>query len=319
MAKNDNQPGRRPEIETWLDSKGVRWRFEPDIPVENFDMRKSLNNQARFTPLDDSVVDRYVNDMARGDEFPPVVASDAKKFVIIDGNHRLQAHDRRQTKLPAYIVTGDSQVLTAMTFEANVKHGLPTSEDERSQHAVWLIDHGATLESAAGAVGLSTYKVQKSWDRTRAERRARRLDVRAWDAVALPCRQPLNSIRMDESFVIAVQYSVRYQWNVAETKEVVGRLNRQTSVAGQQAELEKIRNEYRDRAQGSAGGVLRSRSQASPIRNTRAVLTRVASMSAESLLGIDLSDEEVADLKQRIADAKGALTELETSLEKVSK
>lgn len=315
MAKNDNHPGRRPDIEAWLDSKGVTWRFEPEVPVENFDMRKSLANQARFTPLDDSVVDRYVNDMSRGDVFPPVVASDGKKYVIVDGNHRLQAHDRRQTKLPVYVVSADPQLITAMTFEANVKHGLPTSEDERAQHAVWLLDHGATIDSAASAVGLSTYKVGKSWDRTRAERRARRLDVRAWDGVPLPCRQPLNAIRMDESFVIAVQYCVRYQWSAAETRDIATRLNKQTSVSGQQEELEKIRHEYRDRAQASAGGVLRNR-KSSPIKNTRTVLNRVAAIRADAILDLGLSDDEVADLRDRIAEAKSALVDLEKSLAK---
>lgn len=315
MAKpSTTHSARRPEIEDWLDSKGVKWRFEESVPVENFDMRRSLHNQARFQALDDTVVERYTTDMSRGDRFPAVVASDGKKFVIIDGNHRLQAHDRRQLAVPTYVVSGDSDVLTAMTFEANVKHGMPSNEDERIQHAVWMLDHGATIESAAQAVGLAMSKVSRGWDRTRAERRARRLDIRSWDTVPMSNRTALNTIRMDESFVIAVQYCVRYQWTSVETKDAAVRINKGSSLKAQQQELDTLKEEYRDRAQQNAGGVLRSRHSNSPLRNTRSILTRVASVTGETLIGLDLSEDERSDLQERIAVARAALQELETSL-----
>src|SRR5689334_10226051 len=88
----DSGTGRRPDVEAWLAERHVPYTFDPALEVGSVDQVASLANQARLEPLDPDVVERYAADMARGDHFPPVLArQQGKKIVLLGGNHRLAA------------------------------------------------------------------------------------------------------------------------------------------------------------------------------------------------------------------------------------
>jgi hypothetical protein len=79
------------------------------------------------------------------------------------------------------------------SFEANARHGLATSIDERVQHAVWLVDNGATQEQAAATVNIKVGDLRKQWSKWQASRRANEVDIlqREWEALPVYIRNRL--------------------------------------------------------------------------------------------------------------------------------
>jgi transposase len=71
-----------------------------------------------------------------------------------------------------------------MTFEANVKHGLPTTDDERLYQAAWLMENGASEGQAAAAVNVKAADVRKYWAKRKADTRSKAVDTNGtiWDA-----------------------------------------------------------------------------------------------------------------------------------------
>lgn len=95
------------KLEKWLDSKGVTWEFYPRLDVDQFDLDKSLHNQARFEPIDDQRVDSYTEAMKRGDQFPPVIAhGKLGKLIMADGNQPPAPAPLAHTDYPPFDPTG---------------------------------------------------------------------------------------------------------------------------------------------------------------------------------------------------------------------
>jgi integrase/recombinase XerD len=145
------------EIEDWLDAAGVEWTFLTSVPLDTIDFEKSLRNQARFVDLDDHVVDRYAEAIKNGDKFPASVIihkGTGKSYINVDGNHRFAGYRKAGRKaMPAYIITkARAQTIALLTYEANATHGMPTSEDERVQQAIYLVDTGKSQPDAAKSV-----------------------------------------------------------------------------------------------------------------------------------------------------------------------
>ena len=94
-------------IEDELSKRGITFTFEAKVSPEEFDRERSRNNQARFEALDEAQVETYTEAMKRGDVFPPVVAyKRAGLYVVVDGNHRLEAASRAKKTLRVYDVSG---------------------------------------------------------------------------------------------------------------------------------------------------------------------------------------------------------------------
>jgi integrase/recombinase XerD len=131
-----------------------------------------LHNQARFQPIDESRVETYAEAMKRADKFPPVIShGKIGKLIQVDGNHRLQAAIRVKKPLDTYIINAPAQTVVALTFEANVRHGWGTSEDERVQQALYLMENGASVKSAASALAISEKLVNAASIRRNTDRR----------------------------------------------------------------------------------------------------------------------------------------------------
>lgn len=194
--------GKRKNIEECISSHNVEFTYEGAVPTSEFDIDKSQANQARFKQLDRNVVEQYKDAILRGDQFPAVVAhrpSARGKLIITDGNHRLAAHNELRAPIDVYVLGRVRGVtLTSMTYEANTRHGLPTSVEERVTQAVWLIDSGATHEAAAAAVNVRLAEVKRAWSKAQSERRADEVGIvrSEWDTLAMMISCPPPKSRL---------------------------------------------------------------------------------------------------------------------------
>lgn len=170
---------RNPTVEAWVESFGIDgWDFQI-VALSEIDDAKSTNNQARFSPVDQMVVNQYGLAAAAGAKFPPLVlAKVGKALVAIDGNHRRKGLPLGGIhKHPAYIIDAAQEVRTLMTASANTINGHPFTEDEKRHLAVQLHRQGLTVDQVAVMSGLSPAQVGKI---TRAaEARDRAKDRRA--------------------------------------------------------------------------------------------------------------------------------------------
>lgn len=201
-------PSRSPQIEQYLTDRGFTWEYRIGIPLKEFDEEKSLRNQARVgKPIDKGTVERYIIDLTNGDVFPALIAAEASKsrpLLIADGNHRFQAHKAAgRESVDAYVVIKASPAaITTLTFEANTKHGLPTSEEDRLHQALYLMDAGLSAEDAARRLGLRPATLRAASNLAAVDRRADecRLNRNAWDRLPNSVKLRLGQISTDEGF-----------------------------------------------------------------------------------------------------------------------
>jgi transcriptional regulator with XRE-family HTH domain len=85
---------------------------------------------------------------------------DGRRYIVIDGLHRLQAYRRAGRKTVSVQVLDEAGFWEA--FVANRDHGLPLSVDDRKHAAVWLKrkDPNLSVREIAKKVGLSPSTVQ---------------------------------------------------------------------------------------------------------------------------------------------------------------
>ncbi len=104
--ENPSSPGGDARIEEYLDQRGVQWTFVPKVPTSEFDIERSINNNASFVAIDQKRVEQYTEAMRRGDEFPLVIAhKQGGKYLTADGNHHLVGADQARKALGVYDVT----------------------------------------------------------------------------------------------------------------------------------------------------------------------------------------------------------------------
>jgi len=258
--------GRRPDIEADLREKyHVDFTYLTGVLTSAFDIDRSLHNQARFEPLNEETAETYREGVERGDAFPAVIAyrpgrGANPKLVIIDGNHRLVAHDRAKAPIDVYEVARDTrpQVIALMTYAFNTRHGRPTTEDERVVQAIYLIDNGAALPDAAAAVNVPVGAVRKALARKKADERAKEVgvDMREWDGIAGASRQRLLNISTDEGFHDAVHLAFAAKLTADEVFELVAMLNGSKSGTKQRQLVRHQTEAHTERIQANAGGVL---------------------------------------------------------------
>lgn len=190
-----------PKAEQMLENHMVDFVYQEDIPLDQFDADTSLKNQARIDPpLMPDVVTQYAEAIADGADFPAVIGYyDGDRIVLIDGNHRLNAHIKNDSEvIDAYIVDAAQDVIQALTYMANATHGRPPTDEERVHHAIHLRDLGYSNREAARAVGLTEAKVSAAFQIEQMTRRARRLGVhRGLNALSREVRQRLSAVQND--------------------------------------------------------------------------------------------------------------------------
>ena len=233
-------------IEEYLDAKGVTWEFIRNVGVDQFDLDKSLHNQARFTAIDEKRVEAYAEAMKRGDNFPPVIAHGKMgKLIAADGNHRTQAAVRANKPVNVYLISGDPQTIVLITFDANTRHGLPTSEDERVQQALYLMDNGASVRAAAAALAIPEKLVNAASIRRNTDLRFLQngIDPLVTDKITEPVKRRLAQISTDEGFVAAVDLAHRSGMTSTEAFTFVTEIN---ELRSSQKQVEFIQERARD-------------------------------------------------------------------------
>ncbi len=143
--------------------------------------------------------------MRRGDKFPPVIAHGTLgKLIMADGNHRLDGALKTNKPLPTYrIIDADGATLMAIAYERNGKHGILTSEEERIEHALRLMDNGADIKTAAAMLTLPRRVLDKASAQHTADERFRKAGLTPMEVEKLsePIKRRLANIYTDEGFI----------------------------------------------------------------------------------------------------------------------
>lgn len=302
MTDTLTHSARRADIESWLDSLNARWTFNPDLVLAKVDQDSSLANQARRIPLNDTVVERYALDMARGDQFPPLLVHDVDPPLLLGGNHRFAAHlTVGNTTAPAYLIKAKAQTLHRIRFEDNARHGLPPTNQERIVHAVGLVRLGMSQHAAAAVAGLPQPKPSIALAVADMTDRAARLGVNP-RVNALPdsTRYSLARCSHDQVFTELAAVTIDAGLPKAVVDDLVRAANATEPVEALRI-VALTADEYADRARDMAGNVRRSS------RTARATLeASLAVIRGLDPAEVDRScpnDDVRAVLAQRILDA----------------
>lgn len=266
--KLPNSVGRRPDIESDLDEKyNVQWSYLEQVPASGFDIEGSLQNQARFEAVHEDTVEQYREAVERGDPFPAVIAYRRRKngrLIIIDGNHRLVAHEKAGRPLDVYEVAQGTRgpTIALMTYSFNTRHGRPTTETERVSQALYLFDSGADQEKAAEAVNIPIRLLRRALTARKASERAKEqnIDDREWGSLAHAARGRLTTIKTDEGFKDATHLAFNAGLTSPEVDELVNLLNTSGRSARKHREIVKAqRGMFSDRIQDNGSGTLRGK------------------------------------------------------------
>jgi hypothetical protein len=128
--------------------------------------------QVRLGGLREAHVRSLVEALRSGAELPPLLVAprrDGRHFVVLDGAHRLEAFKRVQARAVQVIVRDGAGFWEA--FEANQKHGLPLTVEDRKRAALWLHENCPELSvrEIARMVGLGASTVQDTLSGRRRE------------------------------------------------------------------------------------------------------------------------------------------------------
>lgn len=300
MTENRHLP-----TEEWLTGLGVEWDFVPNIPLDKIDRMKSLANQSRMDePINEEVVERYTEDMKRGDTFPPVLARQTggkgiieTKVYLLGGNHRYVAADRAAKPLDAYVVRCTPEMAMRLMYEDNRRHGFPPSEEDRLAMAVNLIEgQGYTVEDAAKVVGVSRGKIGVAVGGFRADGRAKDLGVSdLFQQLPKTARWRLGAVRSDPVFVEASRLALNTQMKAGEIYTFVTQLNEARSDEQALNMIGDKLSELQDQVTG--GGAARPGKQMSAVSRFRQGMSAITAVQASTVVaGITAPDDEQAIL-----------------------
>lgn len=245
-----------PRVEDWIKSHGAQPNLQ-ELNIDDINRSKSQANQARFQSLDEDTVVLYASAMERGDRFPPIVVyRDRGAYVVIDGNHRVEATSlNSQDTILAYVLDNLSNTqIQTMTFEANAKHGLPSTVEERIAHGLYLTDMGVSHKDAAAMVNVPLHQLQKEIERARADRRLGVVGVERWETIAQGARQRMDAIRNDNVLRAAARLGVEARLNTVVVNEMVTAINRENTEDGQMSVIDEWRDRYATNVSTTAGG-----------------------------------------------------------------
>jgi len=296
---------RSNDIETWLDGLGATWTFNPDQPLAKVDQAAGLANQARHEALNTEAVDRYTADMARGDQFPPLLLHDTDKPVPLGGNHRLAAHLAvGHLTAPCYLITAPAPVLKRIRFEDNARHGLPPTNAERIEHAVVLMDDGATLADAAAIVGIPQPKLSIAASALHANHRAADAGIIGFARLTEGHRYALSQLEDDSVFAEASRFALAAGVNATTLRSVVRACKAVEPVEA----LRLIGQEAADHDQQASerGGNVRKSSR-TPRARFDAALAEIRGLSAIDIYDTCPNDDVRSTIAQRALDAAGVM------------
>lgn len=301
----------RPEIEAWLKNRGVEHTYTDDFALYLIDKDASLRNQARVgAPIIDEVVERYEIAMRNGAEFPPIVVQQVgkNKYVVIDGNHRLQAALRAEQSLNAYVINNASPVQIALlTYEANTKHGEPTSLSEREQQAMHLVNLGSSRHEAAAIMGIKPERLEYLEGTQQASERLVSLGYNPND-FSITMRRRMHNVRSDVVFKELADLVQDTKMSVADVDSVVPRVNNQRNEAQQLAVISDVRREREGLVRETASGAIGEK-RTRPLVRINNIVRRIHDFDPASLPK-DLDPVVKEQLRTAVMDATRRLAGL---------
>lgn len=226
----DPDARRDQRIESWLSVHHVDWTWHPDLELDTIDIRRSLANQARpGEALLPDTVELYVAGYRNGDLFPPIVvrktSRQAKKLVVIDGNHRTNsAIEAGLTTHPAYVVVCADEAAMVLSYDANLKNGAQLPKAQRVALAVHLVETGMEARVAARQMTVSEVEISNARTLNRAALRARDNDVAGWDQIPQGHRLDLARIPSDPVFAATAQLVQKAGLQGGDVKDLVRRV-----------------------------------------------------------------------------------------------
>lgn len=286
-------PTRDDRIEGWLKQNGVTWDYEPTLMLDDVDIETSHRNQARVTvePLSNEFVNSYATSMENGETFPPIVVYNAgsdrsPKWVVIDGNHRIAAATKNDwDTFPAYIVKAeDPRVITVLTYEANAKHGIPTTPQERVTQALHLIDQGVAGATAAKMMGVNYQTLTSKYRTLRTKRHLQGLNIdtnRLSDAML----SRLGTIQNDNVITELTQLVMDSGMRSNELSDLITRINSVRTEKEQLGIVKDAREMLKGEIKATAGGLYRLPNH----------VRRAASVFGQAI-SLELTEEEAAGL-----------------------
>lgn len=319
----------RAEIEDLLDSKGAEWDFVEELDTKLIDVQRSMANQARIgAPINSEQVVTYEEGMRRGDVFPAIVVyrTSGGKYVVIDGNHRVAAALSTGYKLAAYILDArktPAQVIVMLTYEANTRHGLPTSQAERARHAVYLIENAnETIKNAAARMNLPTHYLSRFYSQHRADQRATEVGIppTQWRDLHVGSRERLNALADDNVYKAAVEYAFRARLTAVEVGELVTTLRTLKTSEDQLEAIQRAKEEQADRLAAVATGEVRPRRvrQGGPRQSLRSAIYMTESLVGDKRQQMldGITPIEAGEYLGRIDSTLSILSEIREELEK---
>jgi ParB-like chromosome segregation protein Spo0J len=308
-----------------LKEKGFTWELRTRVPLSAFDRSLSLNNQARVgTPIDSSTVSRYTQALGNGDVFPAIVAAETSasaKLLICDGNHRYTAHEDAGLKsIDAYVIIGASgAAVTMLTFEANTKHGLPTSEADRIIQGQHLVDNGVSIDEAAKRLGLAKTKLTRAVNTDIADSRAAEAgaELSRWHKLPQSTKLALGRVTTDEGFVALAKLASDANLGPDQVLSAVTDLNRIRSSAKQVAEVGDMRKRFNHQLQGVRPSSAPGRTVHTPTTMVWAMLSQVKALPDPAVIAQrPMTPAQRADLVKNLDSALTHIQALRDALKK---
>ena len=251
---------RDERIEAWLDSHGATYTYVEDLALQAIDVKESRANQARLTEvIDDDTVLVYAEAVNQGEQMPPIVVFRKprhKTFTIIDGNHRHQAHLLAdKDHVSAYVLENptDAQV-SALTYEANTKHGKPTTLAERIIQGQWLVAEGASVAEASRMLKVPAAKLQHELGKAKSMERLAKVAPEHRQSVDSSTVKRLHNLRSDTVFKAAVGLAAQAPMDQTDISEMVTHVNKASTEADQLNIVAQYRKHYEGVIAQTAGG-----------------------------------------------------------------
>ncbi len=305
------------EVESWLSSRGVQFKPCRRITLDRIKHKESRLNQARSEALDQEVVDRYVVAVRAGEKFPPIVVyKSGSGFMIIDGNHRDEAHLKAGAEsITAYEVADDtpSALIELLTIEANTKHGQPTPTAWRVKQALQLLATGEhDTETVMGALGVTLHQVTTAKRLAKADDRARRAGVYNWETIAATSRALLAGLTSDPVFAAAAETVIDTSMPGDEVKTFL----KQVRAANSEADALRVVGEVADQRKSRLSAVQKGRRQtlANPRTRVLSALGAITAITPGSLPRLFVTEEDRKEVANRAAAAALVLMEMEEVL-----
>lgn len=241
----------------WLESHGAEFR-EQRVNLSQVDKDRSLKNQARVSaPLNEDVVLLYAVAMEGGEEFPPIITykNGTDKHIVVDGNHRLAAAEViSKASLQALVITNATPaMIQALTYEANTKHGLPTTINERVQQALHLEASGMTRADAAKLMGVPVNRLADAALLARTDVRIFKIRHAVGD-IPIAIRKRLDNIRNDNVLKAALELITTSKLSSTEVNDLVSKINRSSTEADQMLEIQRETGRQATKIAATAGG-----------------------------------------------------------------